>query len=129
MSKSGMISSLASLFVVAIVVAGSAFVKANKHAKKPITLDYFQYTASSYGETDYENSANWSYIGTSKPGTNPCSSGSSHTCVLRIDDSQLSTDPSLTMPQRIALFLQNQSDPNGASNFVNNVNNYEYRKP
>ncbi|MBI3717393.1 MAG: hypothetical protein HY252_02190 [Sphingobacteriales bacterium] len=128
MKKSGMISLFATVFVVAIVVAGSAFIKKG-NVKPQITYDYFQYTASSYGETDYENSGNWSSLGTSNPGSNPCTNGSTHTCVLKIDDSRLSTDPSLTMPQKIALFLQNQSDPNGATNFVTNASNYTYRKP
>ncbi|MBI1781022.1 MAG: hypothetical protein HYR66_06595, partial [Sphingobacteriales bacterium] len=59
MKKSGMISLFATVFVVAIVVAGSAFIKKG-NVKPQITYDYFQYTASSYGETDYENSGNWS---------------------------------------------------------------------
>jgi hypothetical protein len=129
MNKTRKISLAATLFIIAIVIAGSAFIKLNPDNKKQVTYDYFQYNSINYTEGAYETSGNWGYIGTSNPGSNPCSAGTSHSCVVKVDHSQLSTDPSLTMPQKVALFLQGRPGITGASDYVNSSSNYTYRKP
>lgn len=114
------------LSVAVLVLAAVASAFTNHETPAQITYEHFQYTAGVYGETDFENAANWSALGTSNPSSNPCISGSSRICVLRVDQSQLSTDPLLTMPEKLALFLQNQSS---ADTYVNTAGNYTYQKP
>lgn len=113
-----------SIAVIAVLFVGSAFTK--DAGKKQITYEYFQYSASAYGENDFETSGNWISLGTSNPGSNPCTSGTAHSCVVRVDQSSLSTNPLLTLPEKMALFLQNQSS---AASYVNSSSNYTYQKP
>lgn len=118
---------VATIAVVAVFFVSSAFTDAK--ANKQVTYEYFQYSASAYTETDFETSTNWISLGTSNPISNPCASGSAHSCVVRVDQSQLSTNPFLTLPEKMALYLQNISGTTGASDYVNNASNYTYQKP
>lgn len=113
-----------SIAVTALLFFASAFTRSNE--KKQITYEYFQYSASVYGETDFESAGNWISLGTSNPGTNPCTAGTAHSCVVRVDQSSLSTNPLLTLPEKMALFLQNQGS---AASYVNSGSNYTYQKP
>jgi hypothetical protein len=110
---------------VAFFFIASAFT--NDTSKKQNVYQYFHYTDSAYSEIRFENDANWSSLGTTNPSTSPCIDGIAKTCVLRIDQSLPSNDPFLSLPEKFALFLQNQPGPIGATDFVND--NYTYRKP
>ena len=113
---------VATTAVVAVFFASSAFT-ADK-AKKQTTYEHFQYTATVYGETDFENAANWISLGTTDPSTNPCITSGTRVCVARVDQSALSTNPLLTLPEKMALFLQNQGS---ADTYVNG--NRTHTKP
>lgn len=113
-----------SIAIFAVLFVGSAFTKDAE--KKQITYEYFQYNASVYGETDFETAGNWISIGTSNPGSNPCTAGTAHSCVVRVDQSLLSTNPLLTLPEKMAQYLQNQGS---AASYVNSGSNYTYQKP
>jgi hypothetical protein len=114
-----------SFIAVALFFAASAFTKNNN--KKQTVYEHFQYIGATYSEPNFENDANWSSLGTTNPSTNPCADGNVKTCVMRIDQSLLSTDPDLSLPEKAALYLQNESGTTGATDFVNS--NFTHRKP
>jgi hypothetical protein len=134
--KRSFILLFSSIAVIAVFFVSSAFKKdkkATKSAASALTKDkapkqtvyeHFQFIGSSYNEADFENDANWISLGTTNPTTNPCTSGSSRICVVAVDQSQLSTNPLLTLPEKMELFLVNQAS---ADTYVNN--NWTYQKP
>ena len=118
------ISIALSLVVIATLVVASAFTKTN--APKQTVYEYFQYTATSYNEADFENDANWISLGTTNPSTNPCTTSGTRVCVAKVDQSQLSTNPLLTLPEKMELFLINQAS---ADTYVNTPGNQTHTKP
>lgn len=117
------ISIALSLVVIATLVVASAFTKTT--APKQTVYEHFQYTASAYNESDFETAANWTSIGTTSPGSNPCIIDGTRVCVAKVDQSQLSTNPLLTMPEKFVLYLQGQAS---ADTYVNTVSNRPYTK-
>lgn len=112
-----------SFIAAALFFAASAFTKST--SEKQTVYEYFQYTGTSYNEADFENDANWISLGTASPGSNPCINGGTRVCVARVDQSQLSTNPLLTLPEKMELFLINEAS---ADAFVNNSGNQTYTK-
>lgn len=91
------------------------------HAKADVA--YFQYTGSIYSDAGYTNAANWNYMGTTAPSSNPCTNGSNHVCVLEIDQDDLDGASGSSETDRLANYLSSV----GASSFVNS--NATYKKP
>ncbi len=108
----------------AIFIISSGFDKDN--SKKQIVYEHYQFLGSTYSELYFENEYNWLALGNTNPSINPCSTGARETCVLRIDQSLLSTDLSLSLAERLALYLQSLPGVLGSTNYVNS--NYTYRK-
>lgn len=119
--KKVILCSSASIFILVAFVISSAFTS-NK-AGSISHYEHFEYSGAGDSETDFENAVNWTALGGESPGTNPCIPGVNRICVIRVDLSLLSTNPLLTLPEKLALFLQAQSS---ASDFVNS--NYVYMK-
>jgi hypothetical protein len=113
-----------SFIAVALFFAASAFTKNN--AEKQTVYEHFQYIGSSYNEADFENDANWISLGTTNPSTNPCTTSGSRVCVAKVDQSQLSTNPFLTLPEKMELFLINEAS---ADTYVNTAGNQTHTKP
>lgn len=111
----------ACIVIVAAFFLSSAFTMDKE--KKQGNYMHFEYRGAGYSEADYETVGNWISVGGDAPGTNPCIAGTNHICVLRVDQTQLSTNPLLTLPEKLALFLQDQPS---ASDYVNA--NYVYQK-
>ena len=116
---------LTGIILCSLFVAASAFTKDDTN--KQTVYEHFQFTSGTYSETNFEDAANWSSLGTTNPSTNPCASGSDKTCVLRIDQSLITLDPDKSLTEELADYLQNISGMTGATDFVNS--NYTYRKP
>ena len=111
-----------SLITVALFFAASAFTKNND--KKQTVYEYLEFTGATYGETHFENDANWSPLGTTEPSTNPCIEGTAKTCVLKIDQTLITNDPSKSLQEELDDYLTGLSS---ATTFVNS--NYAFRKP
>lgn len=116
---------LTGILLCGLFVAASSVTKDD--ANKQTVYEHFQFTSGTYSETNFEDAANWSSLGTTNPATNPCASGSDKTCVLRIDQSLITADPDKSLTEELADYLQNISGMTGATDFVNS--NYTYRKP
>lgn len=119
--KKVILCSVASIFILVAFVVSSAFTS-NK-AGTVSYYEHFEYNGAGDSETDFENAVNWTALGGEAPGTSPCLPGMNRICVIRVDLSLLSTNPLLTLPEKLALFLQAQSS---ASDFV--YSNYVYMK-
>jgi hypothetical protein len=111
-----------SFIAAALFFAASAFTKNND--KKQTVYEYLQFTGGTYGETDFENDANWSPLGTSEPSMNPCIDGTAKTCVLKIDQTLITNDPSKSLEEELDDYLTGLPS---ATTFVNS--NYSHRKP
>jgi hypothetical protein len=114
---------VATIAVVSLFFVNSAFTSGDKTTKPPV-YEHFEYIGSSYNEADFENDANWISLGTSNPASNPCTPGSTRICVVAVDETQLSTNPSLTLPEKMELFLIGEPS---ADTYVNG--NATYKKP
>lgn len=94
-------------------------------AAKQTVYEHFQYIGANYNEAGFENSANWDALGTTNPSTSPCASGSTKTCVLRIEQSELSGISGATMEEKIANYLLGEPS---AFDIVDDSGNSTYRK-
>lgn len=109
---------------VAILTTAFTKISTKSSVKAGADYAYFQYTASAYTEAAFENTVNWSYIGSSNPVTNPCTPGSSHTCTIKVLSSNLNAYTG-SMSDKFAQYL---ADSPSATNFVNSSSNYTYQK-
>ncbi|MCD2424394.1 DUF6520 family protein [Niabella pedocola] len=104
--------------VAILLVAAGVFaknVRRDQPVKKSSTL-YFHYKPNTVSETQYEASSSWEISDISEA---DCDDGSI-TCLVSVDDSQLSG--SGPIEQQFATYLANQSpsSPSGATAYVNN---------
>lgn len=118
---------VATIAVLAIFFVSSAFT--SDISNQQFIYEYFEYDTIAYSEIEYETAINWTALGTTAPVASPCTPGVIHICVVRVEQSLLSTNPLLTLPEKMALFLQGLPGPTGASDYVNNPSYYVYQKP
>ncbi|SEM57800.1 hypothetical protein SAMN05216436_105229 [bacterium A37T11] len=77
---------------------------------------YFYYDNNTYTPAAYIIEGNWAQQ------TNPTDcGGSAHICVLQVDESLLSTDPGLSMEEKLNQYLTSlyDDDPSSVTDFVN----------
>lgn len=122
-----------SLPMAVIVIAGVfAFKTQNLGEKKTVSNgivaeEFFRYIPSVYTEIGFEDAASWTYIGTSNPALNPCVNGT-HPCIVKVDQSQLPSNPALSMPEKMAFFLQSQPGTMGATVYATAPSNVTHKK-
>lgn len=112
MKNKSSLSIFALLSVLALTISVSAFKfidrpLSSKASAPLITEDFFRYTASSFNEGDYETAVNWTFLGTSKPASSPCSIPENKPCVVKVDNAALPA-PSATLntiEKRFAAYL------------------------
>jgi hypothetical protein len=117
MKKRVKIFLFASISVVAIIVGASAFKKSD--AKDTLQSNmYFQYGSSSYGETNFEDSTNWSYLQGGNPISDPCDPGD-HTCVLEVSSSDLASYSGTPIAKLRQFLIAQTPTATGATTYVN----------
>ncbi len=118
---------LAAIAGLAIAFSVSAFSGKENPAQpdKPLVNHYFQYSVNAAdNEAAYENSNNWTYLGTTNPSTDPCSGDNDIVCVL---EAPFATTPT---PADLASYLVNQTpSATGAETYCRNASNIKHKKP
>lgn len=91
-----------------LAIGVSAFSRVHNQKAKPLTTTrYFQFAAVE-SETNLEISTNWSDLGTTAPGSNPCSTGTASVCVAAIDDATLQSQSGSSNADKFANYLAAQ---------------------
>ncbi|MDP4129793.1 MAG: hypothetical protein Q8918_18935 [Bacteroidota bacterium] len=96
---------LAAIVGLVLTIGVSAFSRVHNHKAKPVTTTrYFQFAAVE-SEANLEIAANWSDLGTTAPGSNPCSPGMTSVCVAAIDDVTLQAQSGSSNAAKFANYL------------------------
>jgi|GEM_PF-1343218 hypothetical protein len=105
MQKRRIIPVLAAIAGLVLTIGISAFSRVHNHRAKPhSTTRYFQFAAVE-SEANLEISTNWSDLGVTAPGSNPCSPGMTSVCVAAIDDATLQAQSGSSNATKFANFL------------------------
>lgn len=111
MTKKFILPMLASILIVSIALAASAFRKETKTAiKKPVMETFFQYSGPDESEAELEDYSNWSEITGGLPEENPCEPGSI-VCVSHLDNATLSVQSGSTNAEKFVNYLRSIVNP------------------
>ena len=115
---------LLGLFAIALAIGFSAFTSVNVKKVTPskFTTYYYEFTATSFTESDFENSNNWIALGTSA-GSDPCPGDDINVCVghASVANQNVST---------LISYLQGLTPTaSGATTYLTNSSNIDHFQP